>query len=80
MSEPTTEPHPRCAHIATKTDYYRDPKAPPIVTVGAGETAIYWCVLTAKSIGPDEGPCNRADCNASRACYQPARRRYAEAD
>jgi len=63
----------RCAHLATKSDYYRDPREPAPWDAGSGSTAIYWCVLTSKSIGPDGAPCDVAACAAGRGCHVPSR-------
>ena len=66
---PVGPAHPRCRNIATKTDYYRDPAQPVPWEPGSGSTAVYWCILTQKSLGPDGLPCDRLDCCPERECY-----------
>ncbi len=40
-----------------------DPNALPY------DATIWWCTMTSKSMGPDDGPCNRERCIAGRGCY-----------
>lgn len=67
---PTTSPNVRrCAYLATKTDYYRDPDEKLPFDPGAGNTAVYWCMHTQTSLGPDEDHCHLQDCTPNRRCY-----------
>ncbi len=43
-----------------------DPNALPF------DTTIWWCTMTSKSMGPDDGPCDRSRCIAGRGCFEGA--------
>jgi hypothetical protein len=62
-------PYPKsalCAAIRTKGFYVFTEEPPPPVET---DTAVWWCVKTATSIGPD-GDCVHARCcEASRPCF-----------
>lgn len=63
-------PAPRCIHLQSKAmmvhgeEYERD-----MDYQGAGTD--FWCILTGKLLGPDNGEVNlRECCNPERACHQ----------
>ena len=70
MSELPQVPAPRCIHLHSKAmavhgeGYEHDPD------YQAGLTD-FWCLQTAKGLGPDDGDVNMQECrNPERACYQ----------
>ncbi len=61
---------PLCRNIRTKGMYVtgemlNDPNAMPY------DATVWWCVLTQKPVGPDDGPCHRDDCRFGRKCFEP---------
>lgn len=57
--------------LRTKTAFGSyGPDAEPWDT-GESTTAVYWCLMTMQTAGPDEQFCHPATCRAGRACYQP---------
>jgi hypothetical protein len=38
---------------------------------GASTTAVYWCLNTMQTAGPDEQLAHAEECREGRACYQP---------
>ena len=70
--EPEPAPEPcQCRHLRSKGMY--------VYTDGSNDDAhddydntIYWCLLTMKGFGPDDGLVDRQDCwSPSRECHQP---------
>jgi len=67
---PTPEPCP-CRHLRSKGMY--------VYTDGANDNArddydntIYWCLLTMKGFGPDDGMVDGRDCqDPTRSCHEP---------
>jgi hypothetical protein len=37
---------------------------------GASRTAVYWCLATMTTAGPDDGLAHATACRAGRCCYQ----------
>jgi hypothetical protein len=38
---------------------------------GDSTTAVYWCLATMETFGPDDGYVHPHQCSCGRACYQP---------
>jgi len=38
---------------------------------GESATAVYWCLRTMQSAGPDDGFAHPGSCRAGRQCFQP---------
>ena len=38
---------------------------------GESTTAVYWCLRTMETAGPDDLYCHPETCKAGRSCYQP---------
>ncbi|MBI3725775.1 hypothetical protein HY251_17750 [bacterium] len=64
-----TEPGklPLCASIRAKGFFVFTEETPPPVET---DTAVWWCVRTMTSIGPDGEAVHRQCCGASRACFE----------
>jgi hypothetical protein len=70
MTELPQVPAPRCIHLQSKAmavygeGFADDPDYQDDMTN-------YWCVLTARPLGPDNGPVGMAPCcDPDRDCYQ----------
>ena len=64
---------PVCRMLRTKTAF-------GFLGEGAGDwrdaestTAVYWCLGTMETAGPDDVLCHPGTCRAGRACYRPER-------
>jgi hypothetical protein len=40
-------------------------------TDGDSTTAVYWCLGTMETAGPDDAICHPTTCRAGRACFKP---------
>ncbi|KAA3608680.1 MAG: hypothetical protein DWQ01_11285 [Planctomycetota bacterium] len=60
-----------CAHLRTKTQYYRleDQQQPPGM-IADSPTLCYWCALTEDPVGPDGQGTSPGGCQASRSCHE----------
>jgi hypothetical protein len=57
-----------CSKLRTKTmylniDYRREAEEP-----GGSNSAVFWCLKTNGTLGPDDLPANPGDCCAGRPC------------
>ena len=58
---------PLCGAIRSKGIYmYTEETPPPVET----DTAIWWCVHTHSSVGPDGDLVHRSCCDGSRSCFE----------
>lgn len=66
--DPTLAP---CRHLHNKEMFvWTDPD--PNDPHGDNESTAFWCTVTMKGFGPDDGFVGRIDCrDASRSCYEP---------
>jgi hypothetical protein len=72
--EPRPEP-PRalpkvCRLLRTKTAFAVG-AAGALWKLGESSTAVYWCLGTMESFGPDDGYCHPHQCGRGRACFEP---------
>jgi hypothetical protein len=67
-SEPPVSPV--CPMLRTKTAFGSyGPESEPWDS-GTSTTAVYWCLQTMQTAGPDDNFCHPNTCRAGRACYQ----------
>ncbi len=58
---------PTCRALRFKGYFvYTEEPPPPAET----ETAVYWCVKTMSSVGPDSDAVHRTFCDGTRSCYE----------
>jgi hypothetical protein len=70
MSELPQVPPPRCIHLQSKAMVVHGEAFEADPDYQAGLTD-YWCLLTAKALGPDDGDVSLRDCcDRQRTCYQ----------
>ena len=62
-------PRPLCGAIRTKGLFVFTETAPPPPET---DTAVWWCLKTMTSIGPDDDCVNASCCDATRACFVPS--------
>ena len=66
----TTIPDECCKYIRTKTMYY-DFNRENALSIGLPcNTAYYWCVMSARSLGPDWDTVHPDTCRKGRNCYE----------
>jgi hypothetical protein len=58
-----------CRHLRVKTDYYENDREGRPEHLDCPEFP--WCDLTAREVGPDDGPVHREDCAPGRRCFDP---------
>ncbi len=70
MSELPQVPAPRCIHLQSKAMAVHGEGFESDPDYEAGLTD-FWCLETAKPLGPDDGDVGMADCcDPTRACYR----------
>ncbi|MBI2930292.1 MAG: hypothetical protein HYY16_01460 [Planctomycetes bacterium] len=57
--------HLRCKGMLVTGDRGLDPNMAPF------DATIWWCRVTQKSLGPDDGPVSLEDCRRERRCCAP---------
>lgn len=62
--------HAPCLHLLSKGMYVTGQVSPDRAEHGAGD-GYCWCNQTQRSLGPDSGYVDRAECRPGRSCYQP---------
>jgi hypothetical protein len=70
-TQPQVQPaiSPVCTKLRTKTAFgCIDPDDAPWHE-GESTTAVYWCLATMETAGPDNVFCHPATCRAGRSCY-----------
>ena len=68
-----TEPQPVspvCRMLRTKTAFGSYGEVGDDWRDGESTTAVYWCLGTMETAGPDDMYCDPHKCRADRACYQ----------
>lgn len=58
-----------CAHLRTKTAYYRTPDGERIFKPD-DSTACYTCLKTQRPVGPDGRPADAQSCGTERGCFE----------
>jgi hypothetical protein len=58
---------PLCAAIRAKGFYVYTEEAPPPEET---QTAVFWCVKTLTSVGPDNDAVHRDCCDGTRPCFE----------
>jgi len=67
----TQQLSPVCTKLRTKTAFgCMDPLEGPWEESDS-TTAVYWCLGTMETAGPDNHFCHPTNCRAGRSCYQP---------
>jgi hypothetical protein len=68
VSEPITKKLPLCQNLRTKGMFVFTEETPPPVEC---DTAVWWCIQTMQSVGPDDDACHRNFCcDPTRSCYE----------
>jgi hypothetical protein len=60
-----------CRKLRTKTSYGTFIGSAHFWEEGASTTAVYWCLETMGSAGPDDHFAHAHNCRAGRACFRP---------
>ena len=60
-----------CRMLRTKTAFGAMSFDDEDWTDGASTTAVYWCLGTMETAGPDDVLCHPSSCIPGRACYRP---------
>lgn len=68
---PADAPPVVCRKLRTKVSF--GSPAPPLRDWrhGASSTAVYWCLATMESAGPDDGLAHPHQCDVARGCFVP---------
>jgi hypothetical protein len=72
-AEPTSPLPNVCRLLRTKTAYGTS-EAGALWKLGESSTAVYWCLATMESFGPDDHYCHPHQCAQGRVCFQPDER------
>ena len=72
---PVTAPRQKpvvCRMIRTKTafGFYDENEEPVAWELGQSTTAVYWCLSTMQTAGPDDQFVHPQDCREGRGCYR----------
>jgi hypothetical protein len=70
-SSESTEKTPPCRMLRTKTAFGFVEEAETPWYESESTTAVYWCLGTMETAGPDDMYCHPKTCRAGRTCYQP---------
>ena len=70
-SPPRPERAAVCRMLRTKTAFGMMSHDDEQWTDGLSTTAVYWCLGTMETAGPDDALCHPSTCLAGRACYRP---------
>lgn len=71
-ASPESKPPVVCRLLRTKTAFgtlVGDRSDPAPWQIGASTTAVYWCLGTMASAGPDDGLAHPHACGAARDCF-----------
>jgi hypothetical protein len=65
-----------CRMLRTKTAFgsyesYDTDGGPPPWQTGESTTAVFWCLKTMDTAGPDDGFAHPSTCVSGRSCYRP---------
>jgi hypothetical protein len=58
-----------CRHLRTKTAFGSD-GGPRLWQLGESTTAVYWCLRTMETFGPDGSFCHPQSCGSGRRCHR----------
>ena len=58
-----------CRWLRTKTAFGSD-GGPRLWQLGESTTAVYWCLRTMETFGPDGSFCHPHECGAGRRCHR----------
>ena len=58
-----------CRRLRTKAAFFNTPDAPPW-QAGESTSAVYWCLGTMETWGPDEGLAHPHCCKENRSCFK----------
>ena len=64
------EKEPVCRLLRTKTAFGTMSFEDEDWRDGESTTAVYWCLGTMETAGPDDAICHPSTCRAGRACYR----------
>ena len=60
-----------CRRLRTKTSFGTYIGSPTFWEDGDSTTAVYWCLATMGSAGPDDQIAHARDCKPGRECFRP---------
>jgi hypothetical protein len=60
-----------CRKLRTKTAFGSAQPGAPDWRTGDSTTAVYWCLFTMETAGPDDGLAHPHHCGAGRGCFVP---------
>jgi len=68
-----TEKEPVCRLLRTKTAFGTMSFEDEDWRDGESTTAVYWCLSTMETAGPDDALCHPSACRAGRSCFRAER-------
>ncbi len=73
MTVPLQTIPPVCRMLRTKTAFgaYSIETSPTPWQAGESTTAVFWCLRTMDTAGPDDGLAHPEQCLTDRSCFQP---------